>query len=134
MGFYGNYFTESAHKLSLSNFKREDIKPKKKDTDVLAQYIIKWKDKNKLVANVTITQYDNGDNFIHDLDVSKEYRGNGLSYQILDIAVKEFKCNCLFVKADNKIAIHIYEKYGFKKTNENYSGKEDGLKGYIMRM
>ena len=133
MGFYGNYFTESS-KLSLSNFKREDIKPKKKDSDVLAQYIIKWKDKNKLVANVTITQYDNGDNFIHDLDVSKEYRGNGLSYQVLDTAVKEFKGNCLFVKADNKIAIHTYEKYGFKKTNENYSGKEDGLKGYIMRI
>lgn len=133
MGFYGNYFTESS-KLSLSNFKREDIKPKKKDSDVLAQYIIKWKDKNKLVANVTIIQYDNGDNFICDLEVSKEYRGNGLSYQLLDVAVKEFKGNCLFVKADNKIAIHAYEKYGFKKTNENYEGKKDGLKGYIMRI
>ena len=121
--------------MQLSMFRKDVIKSKSSDKDDPYDKItIKYYSSNKIVATVTITKYDNGDNFIHDLEVYYPYKRQGLSYQILDVATKEYGGNCLFVKADNKIAIHVYEKYGFKKTNENYEGKKDGLKGYVMRL
>ena len=121
--------------MQLSMFRKDVIKSKSSDKDdALDEITIKYYSSNKIVATVAITKYDNGDNFIHDLEVYYPYKRQGLSYQLLDVATKEYGGNCLFVKADNKIAIHVYEKYGFKKTNENYEGKKDGLKGYVMRL
>ena len=31
--------------------------------------------------------------------------------------IKNYGINCLWVKADNEHAIHVYEKCGFKKKN-----------------
>ena len=75
--------------------------------------------------------------WISGIEVSKKYKGYGLSYQLLDVAVNELKGNTLSVASDNKIAIHLYEKYGFvidtdKKNSKYYlmylpSSKKEGV-------
>ena len=56
---------------------------------------------------------------IQAIEISKNYQGIGLSYQILDVCCKELKATHLTVRKYNKIAIHVYEKYGFEIYKED---------------
>lgn len=58
---------------------------------------------------------------IQALEVTGEYKGHGLSKQLLDFAVRKLQADNLTVNKNNKIAIRLYEKYGFKmyKSNNN---------------
>ena len=122
---------ESKGKKKLSSFKRVHItdsvieKYKKeypflkhvrcKDTNeyICDGYI--WFDNDKLVANVGSCEYtDDKTKWIVSLDVTKEYRGYGLSKQILDYAVNDMNCKYLSVNKNNKIAKKVYDDYGFK--------------------
>lgn len=70
--------------------------------------------KHELVCFVSIEKI--GDkNWIDTLEVCKPYRGKMLSVQLLDVAVKKFHATDLKVHSDNKRAIAIFEKYGFRK-------------------
>lgn len=77
-----------------------------------------WTKNNQKVAEFKIWEWWDGLN-ISDLKIYKKYRGNYLSYELIDYAVKKLKVKNLAVKKSNKIAIHIYENYGFYKTQEN---------------
>lgn len=85
---------------------------------------VAWLDENgEIVAGVCVKypdpkisdDYKHG-NLIRCLEISDEYRGYGLSKQILDYAVKNLKGNALYVMTDNKVAMKVYEDYGFKTT------------------
>lgn len=85
---------------------------------------VAWLDENdEIVAGVCVKypdpkisdDYKHG-NLIRCLEISDEYRGYGLSKQVLDYAVKKLKGNALYVMTDNKVAMKIYEDYGFKTT------------------
>ena len=79
------------------------------------QYI--WKNsEGKKVAEFKILDWWDGKN-VSDLEISKSYRGNKLSYQLLDYATKKCGAKNLAVKKTNKIAKHVYDKYGFKVTD-----------------
>ena len=79
------------------------------------QYI--WKNsEGKKVAEFKIWEWWDGKN-VSDLEISKSYRGNKLSYQLLDYATKKCGAKNLAVKKTNKIAKHVYDKYGFKVTD-----------------
>ena len=78
------------------------------------QYI--WKNpEGEKVAEFKIWEWWDGKN-VSDLEISKSYRGNELSYQLLDYATKKCGAKNLAVKKTNKIAKHVYDKYGFKVT------------------
>lgn len=107
--------------ISKSNIKLSDFKMfiTKVDLNGTSGIQYKWKDdKNNLVAKFTTFEWWDGKN-IEDLAVADDYKGKGLSYQLLDYATIELNCKCLAVDKDNKIAKHIYDKYGFKVVDED---------------
>lgn len=79
----------------------------------------KWTDENgNPIAEFTICDWWDGVN-VTDLEVYEEYRGKGLSYKILDCAVKKCGARNLTVKKNNHIAKHVYDKYGFEVVDED---------------
>ena len=79
----------------------------------------KWTDrKGKPVAEFKIWDWWDGVN-VSDLEISKDYRGKGLSYELLDYAVNKCGARNLAVRKNNTIAKHVYDKYGFETTEED---------------
>ena len=79
-----------------------------------------WIDKNEdVIARLTIADSCLGGICVANLKVYEKYRGKGLSYKILDCAVKKFGATDLAVEKTNHIAKHIYDKYGFKVVDED---------------
>ena len=81
------------------------------------QYI--WRTNNgDIVSEFKIWNWWDGKN-VSDLKISEKYRGLGLSYQLLDYATKRCGAINLAVEKSNTIAKYIYDKYGFRVTDEN---------------
>lgn len=79
-----------------------------------------WQAKNgEYVAEFKIWDWWDGKN-ISDLEISGNYKGLGLSYQLLDYATKRCGAKNLAVKKSNTIAKYVYDKYGFQLTDEDY--------------
>lgn len=123
-------------KLNLSSFRRVQItdsiinkyekeypflkQVRCKDTDyyVCDGYI--WFDKDILVAMVGSCEYlDDNTKWIVSLEITNNYKGYGLSKQLLDYATKNMKCKYLSVYKKNGLAVSIYKKYGFKIYEES---------------
>lgn len=86
-----------------------------KDTDEYVCDGYMWFKDDNLVCYVGSCQYtDDNTKWIVSLEILPEYRGYGLSNQILDFCVKSMKCRYLSVGKTNKLAKKIYDKYGFK--------------------
>ena len=49
------------------------------------------------------------------LAIFEPYQNKGIGKQVVALAKEKYGCNCLWVRADNYRAIHVYEKLGFKK-------------------
>ena len=49
------------------------------------------------------------------LSIYEPYQNKGYGQQVVAIAKEKYGCDCLWVRADNDRAIHVYEKFGFKK-------------------
>lgn len=83
-------------------------------------------DGDKPVAVIAVDDRceDSGDlkyyNMISCVEVFPEYRGYGLSKQLLDIAVNELGAEMLTVAYDNEVAINLYKSYGFKISKSSY--------------
>ena len=78
-----------------------------------------WHTKNgDIVAKFKIWDWWDGKN-ISDLEISENYRGLGLSYQLLDYATKRCGARNLAVNKNNTIAKYVYDKYGFLVTDED---------------
>lgn len=68
----------------------------------------------KLVCYVGSCEYtDNHTKWIVSLEIISEFRGCGLSKQILNFATKNMNCKYLSVNKSNKLAKTIYDEYGF---------------------
>ena len=81
------------------------------------QYI--WRTNNgDIVAEFKIWDWWDGKN-VSDLKISEKYRGLGLSYQLLDYATRRCGAINLAVEKSNTIAKYVYDKYGFRVTDEN---------------
>lgn len=66
-----------------------------------------------IVSVIFVLTTDNGEKIIDYIEISKNYRGMGLSKQLLDMAVNEYGGTSLSVDLDNPVAINVYKKYGF---------------------
>ena len=121
---FSKYITESFYDKSITtSFKKEKISesnikkymidnPRLKHIrvdDSCSGYFIF--DKDNLAGVISVR---NDINCIQALEVFGEYKGKGISYYLLDIAVKELGAKSLTVRKTNDIAIHAYIKYGFK--------------------
>ena len=72
-------------------------------------------DNNKLVAIINTEEKEDDTIWIQAFEIFAPYKGHGLSKQILDVAVKQFRVTNLSVNIDNEVALKIYKSYGFKK-------------------
>ena len=123
-------------KLNLSSFKKVHLDEKiiekyKKEYPMLKhvrckdtkEYICDgyvWFDNDKLVCMVGSCEYtDDHSKYIVSLEVTKDYKGYGLSKQILRFAVNTMKCTKLSVNKNNKIAKKVYDDFGFKVFHED---------------
>jgi len=70
---------------------------------------------------VAVLQCHITDNMIQAIDVSPDYRRQGIASSLLRIANKEFDCYKLTVRKNNVSAVALYEKHGYK------TYKEDGI-------
>lgn len=78
-----------------------------------------WRTNNgDIVAEFKIWDWWDGKN-VSDLKISEKYRGFGLSYQLLDYATKRCGAINLAVEKCNTIAKYVYDKYGFRVTDED---------------
>lgn len=50
------------------------------------------------------------------LIIFEPYQNKGYGTEIVCALNEKYGCDCLWVKADNDRAIHVYEKNGYKKT------------------
>lgn len=74
-----------------------------------------WFNNDKLVCMVGSCEYiDDHTKWIVSLEIMKDYKGYGLSKQILDYSTKTLNCKYLSVNKNNKLAKKIYDDYGFK--------------------
>jgi ribosomal protein S18 acetylase RimI-like enzyme len=79
-----------------------------------------WFDSDELVSMVGSCEYtDDKTKWIVSLEITKNYKGYGLSKQILDYAVKNMNCKYLSVNKNNEIAKKVYDNYGFKVYQES---------------
>ena len=81
-------------------------------------------DNHRIVAFLLLycNHKDTLDAYLCNVYVLMEYRGRGLTKKLLSKAIEVckkngFKSVSLDVNCDNVIAIHIYEKYGFKRVH-----------------
>lgn len=81
---------------------------------------------NDKVGEAGVSGYDTGAGFLYDLEVVERFRGKGYSKQILDYVMKNYSVTDLSVAADNKVAINLYEKFGFKLKKTFNSNGENG--------
>jgi len=95
-----------------------------------------WELDGKPVVAVAVGYPDDGReegdnyNWIGNLEVEKSLRGHGLGTQALDYAVKHLRGNALAVFCDNKVAIEMYKKYGFKISAESMKEVESRKVNY----
>lgn len=91
-----------------------------KDTDTYKCDGYMWMDGENLVCHVGSCQYlDDKTKWIVSLEITKNYKGHGLSKQLIDYAVKNMKCKYLSVDKSNKLAKMIYDEYGFSVYQED---------------
>ena len=84
---------------------------------------VSFYDKGKLIGHASTVVYKGkANNFLHNVEVKKEYRNQGYGNIIVSYMIKRYGVQYLYVKKDNEIAIKIYKKFGFKEIDkfENY--------------
>lgn len=125
------YKQDIINESSLNNYKKiplnkENINKYKKDYPALKHirenntgYL--FIDNDKLVAVIAVETKEDDSIWGTALEIFNPYKNKGLSYKLLDIATKDLGIQYLSVRKTNKLAIHIYEKYGFKSYKETDS-------------
>lgn len=60
--------------------------------------------------------YDDGT--LWNLKIYDKYRGRGYGNKMIAKIIKKYSYLNLFVESNNTIALHLYQKYGFKTTDD----------------
>ena len=78
-----------------------------------------YKDRSgKTSAVINVETKSNGQKWIQGVEIFDEHKGKGHSKKLLDVAIKDLGAEYLSVNKKNKVAKHIYDKYGFKVYDE----------------
>lgn len=136
MAIYGNLIRESQNISSfkvINNPSKEFIEKHVKDANCIKDFLqdsirknscMFLDPKNNKIVCVFMVFNDRGHYILNNFEITPDYRGKKLSEQFLDYAVKKKKADHLWVNENNKIAIHLYLKYGFSFTGDKM--EEDG--------
>ena len=106
---------EKGHKQK-DTIKLSDLEMKvRQRNDEGKSKVYSWYDDGKFVGTILIDTVpaSDGNKWFGSLRVNKKYRGHSIGDQIIDFAIKK-GASALAVYKDNEIAIHMYEKHGFK--------------------
>ena len=69
---------------------------------------------------------------IAELYVDSFFENNGIGKKLIEFAVQEKECNCVWVLEKNHDAIRFYERHGFKRTGKKEL--QPGTSEYIIEM
>lgn len=75
------------------------------------------------VGEASISGYNTDIPFLYNMEVFPKYRGQRYSNMIMTYLIDKYNPKQLTVKPSNKVAIHLYEKFGFKKYGDYMDGK-----------
>jgi ribosomal protein S18 acetylase RimI-like enzyme len=114
---------------NLSSFRREYLTPEaikkyKDQSSGLCHVKIEgtsgyiWTYHGEVVGYLNVEHKDDGTSWIQAFEINPNYRGYGLSHQMLLIAVNDFDARYLSVAKSNKIAQKVYKERGFKVYKE----------------
>lgn len=78
-----------------------------------------WLDEDKLVATINTEIKDDDYVWINAFEIFGEYKGHGLSKQILRFAIKDLNITHLSVNKKNEVAIKLYKSLGFNTYRES---------------
>lgn len=78
--------------------------------------IVKFFLNGKELGHARTATYKKKDDFVHDVEVVENMRGKGYGTKIMKWMMKEYPIKWLNVAKDNEVAINLYKKLGFKRT------------------
>lgn len=102
-------FKEASLQTKISNTINKNDPISQKAVD------IKFYDKGTQIGEASISAIDTNNAFLYNVEVFKPYRGKGYSHDIMKYCLSHYNINELTVESNNKIAINLYKKYGFKE-------------------
>ena len=70
---------------------------------------------DKEVGEASISGYNTAIPYLYDLEVYSRFRGQGYGNSIMNYIMRNYRVTQLCVEPDNKAAIHLYKKFGFKE-------------------
>ena len=82
------------------------------------------------IGTACISGIDIDDGYLYDFEVFKEFRGQHYAHSMMYYILTHYTVTTLIVKPNNHAAIHLYEKFGFKKHG---TYEENGIKYLDMR-
>lgn len=90
------------------------------------------------VVGFCFASMEEGVHYLYSIAVLPEYQGRGHSKRLLELFLKEtslgsHEAHWLHVKESNRVAINLYEKYGFCTVDWEDDFYEDGTRALIMR-
>lgn len=75
---------------------------------------------NVEVGKALTRDYQDGEVFLTDFEIKPAYRGKGYGSLKLKELIDKYGVNSLSVNPENKIALELYKKFGFKQVGEPY--------------
>ncbi len=111
---------------AISGFSHQQKQTEENRTTLLILRLLKWRVVRAIIVDLFYTlvgiqmgKTRSNDYYVQIVAIDADYRGKQLSYQLLSYAEKlaqEHNCSALMldVAADNPVAIHTYEKFGFE--------------------
>lgn len=90
-----------------------------------AEDVIFFDHKGIMIGSVSVSGIDTKNAFLYNVEVLPKYRGMGYGTKIMNYMMANYSITILSVEPSNKIAIKLYNKFGFV---EGHSYYENGRK------
>ena len=116
-------FLSTIQNISESIVLYESLTTKKEDIPNVKTgeaFKVIFYDNGEYVGEVSVSDDYDGDKlcFAYNIEVREDLRGQGYGTKIMKHMIDKYHIKSLQVAPDNDVAIHLYEKLGFKKTGE----------------
>lgn len=117
----GKYFgtlpcniTESTDSLPTITAKETPSENKNDPLSKKAVDIIFYNSDNEKVGEASVSSIDTDSPYAYNIEVYSKFRGQHYGHSIMNYIMKKYKVAELSVKPDNKVAINLYKKHGFR--------------------
>ena len=114
-----SYYNEDITNKNVKEYKQ--LKHVRVNKNTKGKIFIGPKSDYDLIGMVNTEKKNDGHIWIQGIELFGEAKGKGFSKDLLDYAVNDLHATHLSVNKNNKIAKHVYDKYGFKVYDETDS-------------